>query len=73
MGNNHFSFGQISNKFYEDQPILIEKKPTGEYIKIREYMDVKANQYESRIVHKVELPSKEPRGKGLNAWELYGG
>ena len=36
-------------------------------------MDVKANQYESRIVHKVELPSKEPRGKDLNAWELYGG
>jgi hypothetical protein len=36
-------------------------------------MDVKANQYESRIVHKVDLPSKEPRGKGLNAWELYGG
>lgn len=42
-------------------------------MKIKDYMDVKANQYESRIVHKVELPSKDCHGKGLNAWELYGG
>jgi hypothetical protein len=36
-------------------------------------MDVKAKEYESRIVHKVEMPNKEPNRKGLNAWELYGG